>query len=145
MKISMIKNAGGNFTPGSDLEYEKTTKFKTGELYDIEIKLTRNPGFHRKVFTFFNFCFHHWAGGGEFKDESAQFDTFRKHLTCLAGYYVETFNINGSVRIEAKSLAFSNMEQEEFEQCYSALINAALKHVFKSTDENTYNQLLSFF
>ncbi len=144
MKIEMIKQAGGMFTPVNDAEFDKTVKFKTGEQYQVEIKLTRNPAFHRKVFAFFTFCFAHWKGDNEFQSEAKQFDVFRNHLTVLAGYYESYTNINGEVRIEAKSLAYANMSQEEFEECYKALTQAAMKHVFKTADENTYNQLLSF-
>ena len=150
MKISMIKHPGGVLIPASDMEQEKLTRFRSGELYHAEIKRHRNPQHHRKVFAFFNFCFAHWSASStdlKFMDEAAQFDTFRNNLTCLAGpaYRVETYGIKGSVRIEAKSISFSSMDQAEFEQLYSALINAALKHIFLTTDENTYNQLLSFF
>ena len=55
MIIQMQKIAGGSFHPANDMEYEKTTKFKTGEIYPIEMKLIRNPAFHRKVFAFFKF------------------------------------------------------------------------------------------
>ena len=145
MKINMVKNAGGLLVPASDMEADKLTKFKTGEQYEIDIKLSRHPAFHRKVFKFFGFCFEHWKGDNEFQCESKQFDVFREHLTVLAGYYDTYHSITGSVRVEAKSLAYSNMKQEEFEKCYIALTNAAMKHVFSSADENTYNQLIRFF
>lgn len=145
MKVEVIKHAGGVLLPVNDMELEKLNKFKTGEQYQVEIKLTRNPQFHKKVFCFFGFCFEHWKGDNEFQSESKQFDIFRKHLTVLAGFYESYFNIKGESRIEAKSLAYSSMTQEEFEECYNALIRAALKHVFLKADKNTYNQLLSFF
>jgi len=145
MKVNMIKVAGGTLLPASDLESDKLTKFKTGELYEVNIKLSRNPSFHRKVFAFFNFCFSHWKGGNEFQSERKQFNVFREHLTVLAGYYESYHSISGSVRIEAKSLSYSNMSQEEFEQCYIALTNAAMKHIFKNTDQETYSKLISFF
>lgn len=145
MKIEMIKEAGGVFRPVNDMEQEKTTKFKTGEQYKIDVPLTRIPAFHRKAFAFFNYCFNYWKGTNEFQSEIKQFDTFRKHLTVLAGFYEETYNIHGKLRIEAKSLSFGSMEQEEFEECYSALIRAALKHIFKSADDSIYDQLMSFF
>jgi hypothetical protein len=63
----------------------------------------------------------------------------------LAGFYDQYSNIHGEVRIEAKSLAFSSMNQEEFEECYNALIRAALKHVFPSADVGIENQLMNFF
>ena len=41
--------------------------------------------------------------------------------------------------------ALNSWSQEEFEECYNALIRSAMKHVFKTADDNTYNQLMSFF
>jgi len=145
MKIQIIKQPGGLLCPASDMELEKLNKFKTGEQYEIDIKLTRNPGFHRKVFIFFHFCFEHWKGDREFVSETEQFRVFRNNLTVLAGFYIELFNIKGEVRIEAESLSFASMDQERFEECYSALINAAMRKIFLTADENTYNQLVSFF
>lgn len=131
--------------PADDVASEKMTKFKTGEQYQVDIKRTRNPQFHRKMFAFFKFCFDHWAGGHEFQDETLQREEFRKELTKLAGFYDQVFDLQGNFTIVAKSLSFANMEQEEFEQCYSALIQAAMSNIFRSSDEQTLNQLMSFF
>ncbi|OOF72394.1 hypothetical protein BKG91_09485 [Rodentibacter caecimuris] len=148
-KFQMTKLPGGTFVPANETEAEALQKFRNGEQYEIEIKQVRNPAFHRKVFAFFNFCFEHWSVDKtewQYFDERKQFDTFRKHLTVLAGFYETTYNIKGDVRIEAQSLSYGNMEQDEFEKCYSALINAALKNIFgNTTDENVINQLYAFF
>ena len=141
----MIKLAGGSFHPYNDIEQEKTVRFKTNELYTVEIKHTRNYQFHKKVFAFLNFCFEHWSCDRDCLNLQAQFNRFRNQLTVLAGYYIELYNINGEVRVEAQSISYSGMEQEDFEKFYHALVNAALKHIFRTTDENTHNQLLSFF
>ncbi len=145
MKINMEKRQGGTLTPWDDYALEELAKFKTNEVYEVEIKRVRNPSFHRKVFSFFQFCFWHWKGDNEFQSEAKQFDVFRKHLTVLAGFHESFYKIDGSVRVEAKSLSFGSMSQSEFEECYHALIQAALKHIFKTNDENIYNQLLGYF
>lgn len=149
MQIEMIKKAGGVFAPAYEHDLPRLTKFKNGEMYTAEFKLTRNPAFHRKMFAFFNFCFQHWAAeraGLEHADETTQFNRFRKDLTILAGFYDMVTNIRGEVRAEAKSLSYGSMEADEFERCYSAMINAAIKHVFgKTKDQNVLNQLYSFF
>lgn len=149
MLIEMVKGAGGVFVPADDMTAGKLMKFRNGEVYPVEVKLSRNPQFHRKAFAFFKFCFEYWRGEKadlEFMDESAQFNTFRKNLTVLAGYKDITYTIDGRMRVEAKSLSYGEMEQPEFEECYSALINAALKHIFGNTrDQNVINQLYSFF
>lgn len=147
MKIGMIKEPGGVFRPATDQDVELTTKFKTHEYYEVEIKLSRNPAFLRKVMAFFRFCFEHWSGDNvhEHCSEKEQFERFRKDLTILAGFYVQTVRLDGTLRTEAESLAFANMSEERFQECYNALIRAALKHIFRTADENTFNQLMSFF
>lgn len=149
MQIDLVKHPGGVFSPVHDKDLERLQRFKNGETYTADIKLTRNPKFHRKVMAFFGFCFEHWcadrAGLGN-ADETTQFNRFRKDLTILAGFYDTVTNIRGEVRAEAKSLSYAQMEQEEFERCYSSLINAAIKHVFAGTkDQRILNQLQSYF
>jgi hypothetical protein len=78
-------------------------------------------------------------------DESAQFELFRKQLTVLAGYYNQLYHIDGSFRLEAKSLSYGSMEPEDFEKFYNAAIQAAMKNIFLTTDEQTFNKLMSFF
>lgn len=147
MKISMIKSIGGALNPADEHEAEKLKKFKNFCMYEIDIKLARNPQFHGLVFAFFKFCYEHWDGQTVYEhlSDAEQFERFRKDLTILAGFYVQTVRLNGEIRTEAKSLAFGAMTEEEFKECYTALINAACKHIFRSCDENTYNRLLSFF
>ncbi|MFU2079340.1 DUF1367 family protein [Avibacterium endocarditidis] len=149
MIIEMVKGAGGTFVPADEIFLPALQGFKNGEMYSVEIKRTRNPQFHRKVFAFFKFCFDHWAAEKtelQFQSEVKQFDTFRKNLTVLAGFKDVTYTIDGRMRVEAQSLSYGNMDQDGFEQCYSALINAAIKHIFNNTtDPNVINQLYSFF
>ncbi len=146
----MIKGHGGALCPASDEVADKMQRFKSGLIYEVEIKEGRNQAFHGKVFAFFNFCFSHWAADKveqlENMEERGQKLVFRKWMTCKAGYYDSYFNPDGGVRIEAKSLSFASMEQAEFEACYSALINAAIKHVFAgTTDESILTRLQGFF
>ncbi|PHM52510.1 DUF1367 family protein [Xenorhabdus sp. KK7.4] len=148
MEIQMVKSPGGVFVPAFEHDLPRLTKFKNGEMYTADIKLTRNPAFHRKMFAFFKFCFEHWAAdkaGLDCMDEHSQFTRFRKDLTILAGFYEQTVRLNGEIRTEAKSLSYANMEPDEFERCYSAMINAALRHIFRGCNQITENRLLSFF
>ncbi len=130
MQLEMLKMAGGMLAPLDDMQAD-------------------NPAFHRKVFAFFKFCFDHWAADKtewRYFDERTQFDTFRKNLTVLAGYKVASYTIDGRMRVEAQSLSYGNMEQDEFERCYSALINAAMQNIFKGcNDERILDRLYAFF
>lgn len=148
MKLDFIKSHGGTLIPANEITVEKMTKFKNGEMYPVEIKNARNYHFHKKVMAFFMFCFECWdvvQTDCDNMDLSGQFDVFRKQLTCLAGYYDTYHKIGGGVRIEAKSISYANMSQDEFESLYNALINAAIKHLFGCSDEGILNRLQSFF
>jgi len=147
MLIEMIKTPDG-FVPGDEIHETALQKFQNGGMYEVEVKRTRNPQFHRKVFAFFKFCFDHWAADKtewRYFDERTQFDVFRKNLTVLAGFKDVSYTIDGRMRVEAKSLAYGNMEQDEFERCYQALITAAIKNIFQGCDRQTEEQLYAFF
>ena len=145
----MMKMPGGTLVPAFDTEEERLQKFRNNLIYPVQIVQSRNPDFHGKVFAFLQFCFNYWSGEQtdmRFKPNAAQFDTFRRNLMVLAGYKDITFTMDGRLRVEAQSLAYSAMEQAEFEECYSALINAALIHVFGNTqDPRVLKQLEGFF
>ena len=149
MQIDLVKHPGGVFSPANETDLERLQRFKNGETYVAEIKLTRSPAHHRKAFAFFQFCYDHWTSentGYECSDEHTQKEEFRKNLTILAGFYDVVTTIRGETKVRAKSLAFASMDQEEFERCYSSLINAAIKHVFAgTTDPAILNRLQSFF
>lgn len=145
MKIDFMKLHGGVLTPYTDLDSEKMLRFKTGEVYPGELKTCRNPDFHRKVMGFFRFCFKFWCNKNNYLTAQADYDFFRGELTKIAGYYDEYYDLQGQVTLKAKSLSYGNMEQPEFEECYKAIIQAALDTIFQGCDESMYDQLISFF
>ncbi|WP_241603741.1 DUF1367 family protein [Rosenbergiella nectarea] len=149
MQFDLVKHPGGVFALADDIDLPRINRFKTGVTYTAEIKLTRNPLFHKKMFAFFAFCFEYWAAdkaGYECSDEYTQKEEFRKNLTILAGFSDVVTTIKGEVRVRAKSLSYANMKADEFERCYRSMINAAIKHVFANTkDHSILNRLQAFF
>jgi len=145
VKISFMKVAAGILVPASDIEAERMTRFPSNEVFEIEIKLGRNPAFHSKAFAFLNYCFEFWKSDNNYSDERTDFDVFRENLTVLAGYKEVSYTISGDCRVKGKSLSFASMDQEEFESFYNAAIQAAMNTIFKNCGENEYNKLVSFF
>jgi hypothetical protein len=148
MKINFCKQAGGILFPADDMEAKRMERFKTGEMYELDIKLGRNPQFHSKVFKWFRFSFSYWCnekGFNQYLKDEAQYEAFRKDLTKMAGYFDQVFDMeSGEFRIEAKSLAYDKMEQEEFEQCFSAITQATMDKVFKGCDEEVEEEIRRF-
>jgi hypothetical protein len=108
----------------------------------------RNPAFHRKFWALIAFAFEQWSDGAsvEYNGQTVRpnIDTFRRDLIILAGYSELVVKINGSVRVEAKSISFANMDQEQFEKLYFQAINVILEKILygKGYTEEKLRQLV---
>ncbi len=140
--IALVKLPDGKLEGLGDSDKLAYERFKSrlknleaGELCEIDVKLPRNSKYHRKYFALLNLGFENWDAGRKNKtykgvEVQKNFDRFREDITILAGYYEQVFDINGKMKLVAKSISFGSMEQDEFEMLYSATINVLLDKVF---------------
>ena len=63
------------------------------------------------------------------REVSKNFERFRKDVLILAGFYDQTFDLRGNMKLEAQSISFSSMDDAEFERVYSAVADVILEHV----------------
>ena len=130
-----MKGAGGALIPADPGATAFIEKLMMGGGVRAKITKVRNIGFHRKFFALLNIGFEAWEtpegeyGGMKVEKE---FERFRKDVTILAGYFTPVYNMRGEVRLEAKSIGFGSMEQDEFEAVYSAVANVLLRKVLKN-------------
>jgi hypothetical protein len=133
-EILMIKAANGALVPLDDEQAQKLKRFKVGSVVRGEFVEMRNGKFFRKWWTLANFAFDLWAESMEpmeYRGQRVQpvFEKFRKDLTILAGFYHPVFNIDGSFKVEADSIAWAKMNEETFAVLYSKTIDAILAKV----------------
>lgn len=119
MKLQLLNTPQG-LKPCYDEDYDEKKKLKIGEIYEAEIKLQRNPKFHRLFFSLLN-------AGYSLLPERTQngfrsVEGFRSYLLVAAGFYDTYFNPRLREFVEVpKSLKFSSMDNEEFERMYNAV------------------------
>jgi hypothetical protein len=135
--------------PATGADMEQVAKLKTGQVIHAEWKKKRNYKFHQKWWSLVEFSFEHWEPG-EIEDPRLKgqvpeknLERFRKDLIILTGRFDASYRLDGSVRIEAKSISFSSMDGEEFEKLYSDTINVVLKHVLKNYDFEQLDEVVS--
>lgn len=140
--MSLVKLPDGGLRGMSERDQVAYARFKSrlanaepGEVIQIDAKLPRNSKFHRKAFALFTLGFEHWEPGRKHKKYKGMpvnkcFERFRKDITILAGFYEQTFDLEGNMKLEAKSISFASMEEPEFEEVYSAVMNVLLDKVF---------------
>ena len=128
--------------PADDEARDAIKHIKLGDAARVKITKARNYKFHRKWWALVTFAFDHWEPS-ELADSPAvgvvpekSLERFRKDVIILAGHYEAFYRLDGSVRIEPKSIAFSNMDQDTFEDLYSKTIDVVLKHVFRNYTED---------
>ena len=150
MDIFVIKMPDGNLMPASEHDRELLRHIKSMQPCRVKLTRIRNYAFHRKWFALVKYAFENWEPAVKVKEcrkawaEGAHkdFDRFRKDITILAGYYDATYRLNGEVLLEAKSISFGAMDEDEFQKLYEATIEVIVKHVLAHMDGDTLKATL---
>lgn len=137
--VMLTKVARDLLRPASAADAERLERFRIGGEIACEVREIRNLGFHKKYWALINFLFDIWEEtmprqqwrGREVK---ANIDRFRDNLTILTGRFDPTYNIRGEVQLDAHSISFASMQQEEFEKLFSDTIDIALSKVLDRPD-----------
>lgn len=108
-------------------------QLEPGEIADVSIVVPRNPRFHRKFFALLKIGFDCWEPGLAHDGEpvAKDFEQFREDVTIMAGHYVQTWTLEGEMRLRAKSISFAAMDDDEFERVYSSVADVLLTRVLK--------------
>lgn len=111
--------------------WKRLFNLEVGELVEVDFVVPRNPLFHRKFFALLNVGFDAWQPTltHEGKTVEKDFDQFREDVTILAGHYIQTWTLDGEMRLRAKSISFRSMDQDEFEKVYSSVADVMLSRV----------------
>lgn len=129
--------ASGLLAPLEEEDVDYVNRLRVGQVIRGEFRRQRNYLFLQKWFCLAKFAYEHWEPSGlegpKWKGVAPEksFERFRRDLIILAGYYDASYRLDNSVRIEARSISFGSMGQEEFEALYSATVDVVLKHVLK--------------
>lgn len=126
-----------------------------GDGFSVEAKKTRNIKFHRLFFAMLNFAFEMWdpPAEREFRGQPIQknFERFREDVLILAGHYEAVYSVDGSLKLQAKSIAFANCDELEFRGVYSTVLDVVWDRVFRQAQfrskddvETVVRQLLAY-
>lgn len=130
MKLD-FKVAGLSLVPVGEDAHDYLKKQQEGQAYVIDLVRNRNPGFHRRSFKMMKIMH-------EMSDVDIAFDPWRKWLLIQTGYHRTTGFPDGSVLVEADSMAYEKMNQEKFEVVWRD-IHQKFCEIYG--DQMTYDQL----
>jgi hypothetical protein len=128
MDAFFIKQNASTLTCATEHDQELLRKVKIGNPIRMSFIRVRNYEFHKKYFALLNFAYDYWEPPYNEVGEK-NFDRFRKDIIILAGFYERSVRINGETRVEAKSISFSSMSEDEFEILYEKTIDVIINYV----------------
>lgn len=131
MKFTLQKTTNG-WIPADEETADAHRKMKIGDVLHGDFAKMRNPKFHRLFFALIKLAFDYWEPGeidSKYGKPEKNFDQFRKDLTILAGYYTVVIRLDGSTRIEPKSISFASMDETEFQKLYQAVLTVIIERI----------------
>jgi hypothetical protein len=152
MEISLIK-ISGVMLPLTMHDKECVDSLRNNQIINCKVTKKRNVKFHRKFYALLNYAYDLFEPpqveiNGNKIEGCKDFEEFRKWLIVKAGYYDVIGYPDGGVRLRAKSIKFSKMDDEEFSRLYSNCIDVVLKYICVQYSEqeleNTLNQVMSY-
>jgi hypothetical protein len=137
--------------PSDATQLELFEELKPNGEYKVVLTQPRSLPLHRKFFALLDVAFEAWEPEPQFY-KGVQIEKnrerFRKDIIIMAGYFVPVVNVKGEVRLEAKSISFSRMDQTEFEALYSRVIDIILQkilmHYTRDDLEEQVQKILGF-
>ncbi len=153
-EILVQRGPGNTLIPFGEDGVKAVQSLKHGQTVKAVITRPRNIKFHRKFFSLLNFGFDYWQPEpAEWQGIQAEksFKIFREQTTILAGYREVTHNLDGSVKVVAKSISFASMDESEFNDLYKAVYSVIWRLVVSKANgftedlmQNSLNQLLEY-
>lgn len=138
MKLRLVRVPNGYAF--ADAESAKAAeKHRLGETVSASVVKPRSGPFHRKFLALLRFGFDYWEPGDAAEPVTyhghvveKDFERFRKDVTVLCGFYTPVWNARGELRLEAASIAFDQMEPDDFARLYSTAIGVLMRLVMAS-------------
>jgi len=145
MEVYLTRTMTG-LVPADDNTEAWYNSLKLGEVVHEDLKRMRNYKFFRKWFALLRLGFENWNPGeinSKYGVPLKNFERFRQDLVILTGRYDTVIRLDGSTRVEAKSISFAKMDEAEFQNLYSDSIDVLLQRVYqKDMDAEKLNQLV---
>jgi hypothetical protein len=134
MKL-LLTNTISGLIPNYPSDFDNKRKLKLGQTYEADIKNPRNIGFHRKFFALLNI-------GHENTKLDMPFETYRKYMTTKAGFFT-AYQTPKGIYYDPDSISFASMNQDEFEDVYSRVLDKIIEDIGSTKDE-IEQQLINF-
>lgn len=138
----------GVICPADIAEAERMGKMREGEEYLIRVSMPRNLRFHRKFRVLLQLVFDNLPEEIPAKTPDGKpivihsVEELHWHIKMQIGHYEQRVTLGGRITYEAKSTAFSAMDEAEFQDYYSRAIDVILKYFLPGTGREELEEII---
>lgn len=132
-EIFCRKDLAGRLVPDDDQSRERLARFRVGDPIRLQASKPRNYKYHQKFFALIEVVF-------ENQEKYDSMEALRAELTMRAGWYEEHHHITGKVSYSPKSISFASMDQVEFEELFSKVIDVAIEYFLQGSTREEIEQ-----
>lgn len=141
--IYLTRTVNITLVPAFPSDYEIVKSIPPGELIIAELKLDRNPKFHRKFFALLKFLQEHLPE--EITNKYNTPDEFRMFVQYHCGITEEFQDEQGVIHILPKSLAFGALDEIEFGTIYRDIKMKMINDFFSGDTTEAFEAELATF
>ena len=130
MAMIYLHKYGNALLPAHEADAAVVAKWKTGDYIECKVSRPRNAQFHRKFFALMNYgfeCFEPEAKIWSGQVAQKSFTRFWKDVVILCGRAKVVLDIQGDVHMEADSISFASMDEDEFSALYERAITVLIE------------------
>jgi len=144
MKFHAVNTTSG-LVPATDSDYEKKSKLKLGEVYEVSVRLFRNYEFHKKYFKLISVAWE-FMREDQHKFFKQNKDAFRKTIEVASGHFDLVYNLEQRSWVEVpKSIAFNKMGEDEFQELYNRVKDTLYQTALRNISREDFERVLSNF
>jgi len=122
-----LRNTLAGLIPLFPSDFDEKRKLKLGQDYKADITYPRNIGFHRKFFALLNIGFENTKLNMSQK-------AYRHYIIIKAGFFT-AYQTPKGVFYEPDSISFANMEEDEFQEVYSRVLDKIIEDIGITSEE----------
>ena len=132
-----LRKGYGDLIAADEEADEVLQGIQPGEIVKAKISRPRNPGNHRRYFEFIRQTF-------DMQEKYSSIEQFRKVLQIKAGHYEAVIAPNGKMLYWPRSIAWDKLEEPEFKELFSNVIDAFIELFGQGLDEDEFRQTIGF-
>ena len=133
----VLVKAGEYLVPADERSREWVASLRQGQGVVVSARRMRNVGYHRRFFALLRLAYDYWQPSQPLQHEGEpvrkDFERFREDVLILAGQYRASFGLDGTVRLEARSISFAAMDEDEFRRVYRAVFDVLWDRVLSAS------------